>query len=68
MVPALTAAQSHTAASSGSSFRFGAIYMPNGVFPVTTEYTESTESTETYNLGGLDDLGRSGPSSADTWH
>ena len=32
MVPALTA-QSRTAAS--SPFRFGAIYMPNGVFPDT---------------------------------
>jgi len=32
MVPALTA-QSKTAA--GSPFRFGAIYMPNGVFPTT---------------------------------
>ena len=32
MVPALTA-QSRTAA--GSPFRFGAIYMPNGVFPTT---------------------------------
>ena len=32
MVPALTA-QSKTAA--GSAFRFGAVYLPNGVFPET---------------------------------
>src|SRR5207237_7627692 len=37
MVPALTA-QSKTAA--GSPFRFGAIYMPNGVFPDTWHPTE----------------------------
>src|SRR5947209_17756735 len=35
MVPALTA-QSKTAAGGGAApFRFGAIYMPNGVFPDT---------------------------------
>src|SRR6476661_4211839 len=35
MVPALTA-QAKTAAGSGAApFRFGAIYMPNGVFPTT---------------------------------
>src|SRR5262245_23922163 len=37
MVPALTA-QSRTAAS--SPFRFGAVYMPNGVFPDTWHPTE----------------------------
>ena len=37
MVPALTA-QSRTAA--GAPFRFGAIYMPNGVFPDTWHPTE----------------------------
>jgi hypothetical protein len=34
MVPALTA-QAHTAAGTANPFRFGAIYMPNGVFPDT---------------------------------
>ena len=37
MVPALTA-QARTAA--GTPFRFGAIYMPNGVFPDTWHPTE----------------------------
>jgi hypothetical protein len=37
MVPALTA-QSRTAAN--APFRFGAIYMPNGVFPETWHPTE----------------------------
>jgi hypothetical protein len=39
MVPALTA-QAHTAAGTANPFRFGAIYMPNGVFPDTWHPTE----------------------------
>ena len=39
MVPALTA-QAHTAAGTATPFRFGAIYMPNGVFPDTWHPTE----------------------------
>ena len=46
MVPALTA-QSKTAAA--SPFRFGAIYMPNGVFPETWHPTQVVVKFSTHH-------------------